>query len=123
MLRPARDGEAVDDMYEAGVEPAEPDNPRPSARIAWMRCRQWYGKGTRRCRRLLYAARAGGNRTRVSTSSPHTLRPSSGIGIVRQRLALCCSAELRNPVARGLAHARPNFEQTLEEPARIELAT
>jgi hypothetical protein len=27
------------------------------------------------------AARAGGIRTRVSTSSPHTLRPSSGIGI------------------------------------------
>ena len=81
MLRPARDGEAVDDMYEAGVEPAEPDNPRPSARIPWMRCRQWCGKGTRLCRRLLDAARAGGIRTRVSTSSPHTLRPSSGIGI------------------------------------------
>ena len=34
------------------------------------------------------AARAGGNRTRVSTSSPHTLRPSSGIGIVQRRRAL-----------------------------------
>ena len=30
---------------------------------------------------VLDAARAGGNRTRVSTSSPHTFRPSSGIGI------------------------------------------
>jgi len=57
---------------------------------------------------VLDAARAGGNRTRVSTSSPHTLRPSSGIGIVRQRRALSNAAELRDPVARGLAHARQN---------------
>ena len=65
-------------------------------------------------------ARAGGIRTRVSTSSPHTFRPSSGIGIVQRRRALSNAAELRDPVARGLAHAR---HYCLEESARVELAT
>jgi hypothetical protein len=47
--------------------------------------------------------------------------PRRALGVVRQRRALFYAAELRYPVARGLAHARPK-KQELEEPARIELA-
>ena len=35
------------------------------------------------------------------------------LGVVRQRRALYCAAELRYPVARGLAHAR---QKKLEQP-------
>ena len=38
------------------------------------------------------------------------------LGVVRQRRALCCAAELRYPVARGLAHAR---QKKLEQPGRL----
>ena len=78
LRRPARDGEAVDDMDEAGLEPALTGKPRPSARAeAWARS----GEELANVVDVLEdGARAGGIRTRVSTSSPRTLRPSSGIG-------------------------------------------
>ena len=67
------------------------------------------------------AARAGGNRTRVSTSSPRTLRPSSGIG---SRAATPRSATLLSYGTRWRAalpmRAKKNAS---EESARIELAT
>jgi hypothetical protein len=52
--------------------------------------------------------------------------PRRALGFVQRHRALSNTAELRNPVARGLAHARlllnrPATES--EEPARVELAT
>jgi hypothetical protein len=66
-------------MDEAGFEPALTDDPRPSAHTeVRARC----GEELANVADVLEdAARAGGIRTRVSTSSPHTFRPSSGIGI------------------------------------------
>lgn len=103
LRRPARVSAAVGDIHEAGVEPAEPDNPRPSARCAG---KVWRGDSpmSPTCWKMLPgpAGFAPASRRRPPTRSG----PRRALGFVQRRRALSNAAELRDPVARGLAHAR-----------------
>jgi hypothetical protein len=102
-----------------------PDNPRLAARHR-LRCSA--GKGAARdlapCQIVQgYGTRTGGSRTRISVSCVRAVRPSSGIGTSRGDTVLSVallSYGIRLRAA--FAHARRSTN-SLEEPARFELAT
>src|SRR5947209_1460302 len=93
-------------MDESGVEPAEPDNPRPSAR-RWdaARAMLWRGASPMSSACWMLPGPAG-----IAPASrrrpPARSGPRRALGVVQRHRVLSIAAELRYPVARGLAHAR-----------------